>query len=52
VLLLQLFTRKYCLEISGMRMRRVTWNWFPVKKFADRFNSVVLCRLVTWIQIC
>jgi len=38
VLLLQLFTRKYCLEISGMRMRRVTWNWFPVKNVCWSFQ--------------
>ena len=28
----QLFTRKLCLQISGLRMRNFTWNRFPIKK--------------------
>jgi len=28
---LQLFTRKLCLQFSGLRMRNFTWNRFPIK---------------------
>jgi len=27
----QLFTCKLCLQFSGLRMRNVTWNRFPIK---------------------
>jgi len=27
----QLFTRKLCLQFSGLRMRNFTWNRFPIK---------------------
>ena len=27
----QLFTRKLCLQFSGLRMRNCTWNRFPIK---------------------
>jgi len=27
----QLFTRKLCLQFSGLRMRNLTWNRFPIK---------------------
>ena len=27
----QLFTRKLCLQISGLKMRSFTWNQFPIK---------------------
>ena len=27
----QLFTRKLCLQFSGLRMRNFTWNQFPIK---------------------
>ena len=27
----QLFTRKLCLQFSGLRMRNITWNRFPIK---------------------
>jgi len=37
LLLLQPFTRKLCLQFSGLTMRNFTWNRFPIKKFADRF---------------
>jgi len=27
----QLFTRKLCLQFSGLRMRNLTWNRFSIK---------------------
>jgi len=27
----QLFTRKLCLQVSGLRMGNFTWNRFPIK---------------------
>ena len=27
----QLFTRKLCVQLSGLRMRNFTWNRFPIK---------------------
>ena len=36
-LAVQLFTCKHCLQLLGLGMRSFAWNWFPVKKFAERF---------------
>ena len=39
-----LFSSKLCLQISGLRMRNITWNWFPIEKFADQFLACPHCR--------
>jgi len=46
----QLFTRKHCLQIVGLKMRSVTWNRFPIlKNLLMDSNPSPLWRLVTWI---
>jgi len=49
----QFFTRKYCLQFSGLNLCSftLTWNRFLIKKNADRSTCVALLRLVTRIQI-
>jgi len=49
----QHFTRNNCLQILGLRVGIVTWNWFPIF-FNLPIDSLVVTfvRLVTWIQIC
>jgi len=45
-------SRFYLNKISGLRMRSVTWNRFPIYKIwsIDSLVSTLL-RLATWIQI-
>jgi len=39
----QRFTRKYCLQISALTMRDVTWNRFLSTKCADWFLIYLSC---------
>jgi len=49
-LAVQHFTRKHCLKMLRLRMRSVTWNPSPVKKFVDRvLASPHRGELRTWI---
>jgi len=45
--------RFYINKISGLRMRRVTWNRCPLNNLLGWFACLArLWVLVTWIQIC
>ena len=37
----QHFARKHCLQILEMKMRRVTWTWFPIKNLLMLIHSTV-----------
>jgi len=39
-LVLQCFMHKHCLQISGLRMCRVTWNQFLIKNFDIWFDCI------------
>ena len=50
----QLFTRKLCLQFSGLRMRNFTWNRFPINNLL--IDSLLKLhpswKVHTWIEIC
>ena len=48
----QLFTRKLCLQFSGLRMRNLTWNRFPIKNFWSIPCLHPSWKVHTWIEIC
>ena len=50
----QLFTRKLCLQFSGLRMRNFTWNRFPMKNCwpIPCLHPSWRVGLHTWICIC
>jgi len=44
----QFFTLKLCLQISGLRMRKFTWNRFPIKNSPIDSLLTPLWRVLTW----
>ena len=51
---LQDFILKHCLQISGLRMRILSWNRFPIeRKFANSFDFAVIVKTnySTWTQL-
>jgi len=51
-LALQLFTCKWCSQITKLRVHNIMWNLFLIKNFKDRFTWSPFWRLVTCIWMC